>query len=265
MTGAEPRACIDTHVHLDDASFDLDREAVIAASREAGVTHLINIGYKPESWNASARLREQHPHIAIAIGLHPGHADLWSDQLALDLETAVTQLNPLAIGETGLDFAHPTPEPSQQVQAFRAQLELAEKVELPVVVHQRLAAERLTSELDMWPGVREVVLHSFDGDARFLDWAKERGCYFGIGGLAAKKNAVALRDALTRAPLERILLETDSPYLTPPGAQARRNMPANLPRIAEILAPIWGLPASDLIERARVNTHKLFGAWGKTE
>jgi TatD DNase family protein len=119
--------------------------------------------------------------------------------------------------------------------------------------------------LDKWPGVREVVLHSFDGDARLIDWANERGCHFGIGGLAAKKNSDALRNVLARAPMDRLLLETDSPYLAPPGAASRRNTPANLPRIAELLAPIWGLAASDLINRARMNTLALFGAWGEAE
>ncbi len=262
MAPADQETCIDTHVHLDDHAFDQDREAVIAASRSAGVTHFINIGYVPASWKASARLREVHPDIEIAIGLHPGHADLWSESLAAELEASVQRLQPLAIGETGLDFALPTPDPSLQAAAFRAQLALAERADLPVVIHQRLAGEALMSELDECPGVRSVVLHSFDGDARFVDWARERGCYFGIGGLAAKKSSDALRSALSRAPFDRLLLETDSPYLSPPGATSRRNTPANLPLIAAILAPIWRVSAPELMRQARLNTTDLFGAWG---
>lgn len=262
MNPDEHPTCIDTHVHLDDPAFDQDREAVLAASRAAGVTHFINIGYVPASWEASARLRERHPEIALVIGLHPGHADMWSDALAAELELAVEQLRPLAIGETGLDFVRPTPDPAQQVRAFRAQLELAERADAPVVIHQRQSAELLMSELDRFPEIRNVVLHSFDGDDRFIDWAKERGCYFGVGGLAAKKSSEALRNALVRAPLNRLLLETDSPYLAPPGAGSRRNTPANLPRIAEILAPIWRLSTGELMRRSRLNTASIFGEWG---
>jgi TatD DNase family protein len=261
----EPRPCIDTHVHLDDAAFDQDREAVLAASRDAGVTHFINIGFMPSSWESSAQLRARHPQIEIVLGLHPGHADMWSDALATDLEEAVLHLRPLAIGETGFDFARPQPEFEQQTQAFRGQLALAVETKLPVVIHQRMASGQIASELERWPGVRALVLHSFDGDDRYIDWAIDRGCFIGVGGLAARKSSDGLRKVLKRAPLERILLETDSPYLTPPGSASRRNSPANLPRIAEILAPIWNLAARELVDCTRMNTLSLFGDWGVVE
>jgi TatD DNase family protein len=260
---ADVSTCIDTHVHLDDAAFEQDREEVLAASRAAGVRQFINFGYVPASWAASAELRERHPEVAIVIGLHPGHADLWNDALAADLEQSVQRLKPLAIGETGLDFVRPAPDPAQQVHAFRAQLALAEQTGLPVVIHQRQAAEPLMTELEQAHGVPDVVLHSFDGDARFVDWARDRDCYIGIGGLAAKKSSESLRSVLRGVPHERLLLETDSPYLAPPGAKSRRNTPANLPLIAELLAPIWGLSAHDLMRLTQANTLSLFGTWGE--
>jgi TatD DNase family protein len=249
---------VDSHVHLDDAAFDADRDEVLRAARAAGVQRFVNIGYHPESWHRSRSLQERAPDIDFALGHHPQLADQFDPALAKSLRRAVRELRPVAIGETGLDFARGEPARTQQELAFRAQLEIAAEESLPTIIHQRDASDALIAMLDEWPGLAPIVLHSFDGTRRLADWAIERGCYIGIGGLATKRAAAPLRELLERMPLERLVLETDAPYLAPPGAP-RRNTPANLPAIAGILAPLWRLTPEELCRLTSSNAVKLFG------
>lgn len=255
--GAAP--IVDTHTHLDDPSFDLDRDGVLDASRAAGVQRFVNIGYKPERWESSRLLRESQPDVEIVLGLHPRDAGEYGPVLARDLLDRIDELRPIAIGEIGFDFVRSAPTPREQERAFRGQLELAASLGLPVVIHQRAAAEALISELDRWPALASIVLHSFDGTRRLADWALDRGCYIGIGGLATKPRSLDLRALLKDMSVDRLLLETDSPYLAPPGAASRRNTPANLPVIAAILAPLWNLTGEDLCWKTTVNASALFG------
>lgn len=257
---AEP--IIDTHAHLDDAAFAADVDAVLADSRAAGVVRFVNIGYAPEYWHSSSLLRNRHADVEIVLGLHPQMADVFDRTLEDALLNAVEEMRPVGIGETGLDYARPGPTRARQVAAFRAQLAIADASGLPVVIHQRDASADLLAELDRWQSSGPIVLHSFDGDDRLLDWARERGCYFGVGGLATKRSSLPLRDRLRRAPIARLLLETDSPYLAPPGASNRRNTPANLPRIAEILAPLWSLTGDQLCATTTQNACGLFSFSG---
>ena len=250
---------VDTHTHLDDPAFDTDRDAVIEESRAAGVRHFVNIGYAPDRWESSRALRERHPDIDVALGLHPQLADQYDAALHRDLERAIEFLTPVALGETGFDFSRLAPGVEAQERAFRGQLEVAASVRLPTIIHQRDASDALISELDRWTDLAPIVLHSFDGTQRLADWAKERGCFVGIGGLATKRSSVALRDVLTRIPVDRLLLETDSPYLAPPGSMSRRNLPVNLPGIAAVLAPLWNVSGEELCWLTAMNAVDLFG------
>jgi TatD DNase family protein len=249
---------IDTHAHLDDPVFDSDRDQVLASSRAVGVGHLINIGFSPERWTSSCRLRNSFAGVEIAIGLHPQLAADFNEELRKQLEFAVEDLRPIAIGETGFDYSRRGPAPEAQERAFLAQLELAASAKLPVIIHQRDAADALMTTLDRWHASSPIVLHSFDGDERLVAWAIERGCYVGIGGLATKPSSAPLRQFLSAVPRDRLLLETDAPYLPPPGAE-RRNSPANLPAIAEILAPLWELFGPELGRITADNASRLFG------
>jgi TatD DNase family protein len=250
---------VDTHVHLDDPAFDADRESVIEASRAAGVRHFVNIGYSPDRWESSRALRERHPDVDFALGLHPQLASQYETSLVRDLKRSIEVLHPIAIGETGFDFSRAGPGFSEQERAFRGQLEMAAAFGLPTIVHQRDASDALMTELDRWLSLAPIVLHSFDGTQRLADWARERGCFVGIGGLATRRSSGPLRETLTRISTDRLLLETDSPYLTPPGSTSRRNDPTNLPRIAAVLAPIWSLSGEELCCLTSVNAAGLFG------
>jgi TatD DNase family protein len=254
-----PPPIIDTHTHLDDPTFNLDRDAVIEASRAAGVRHFVNVGYAPDRWESSRALRERHPDVDLALGLHPQLAEQYETSLERDLKQAVEVLHPIAIGETGFDFSRAAPGFEAQERAFRGQLEMAASAGLPTIIHQRDASDALMTELDSWPSLAPIVLHSFDGTQLLADWARERGCFVGIGGLATKQSSGALREALMRIPVDRLLLETDSPYLAPPGSVSRRNLPSNLPRIAAMLAPLWNLSGEELCWQTSGSAVALFG------
>jgi TatD DNase family protein len=250
---------VDTHTHLDDSAFDADRESVIEASRAAGVWHFINIGYAPDRWESSRRLRDQHPDIDLAIGLHPQLAARFDSALVRELKRTIADLAPVAVGEIGFDFSRTAPSADEQHRAFRGQLEIAATAGLPTIIHQREASDALIAEFDNWPNLAPVVLHSFDGTQRLADWARERGCFVGIGGLATRRSSQPLRELLVRIPVDRLLLETDSPYLAPPDAATRRNTPASLPRIAAALGPLWNLSGEDLCRLTSRNASLLFG------
>jgi TatD DNase family protein len=250
---------VDTHTHLDDPAFDPDRDTVIEKARAAGVRHFVNIGYAPDRWESSRALRERHADIDFALGLHPQLAEQFDAALHRELERAIELLAPVALGETGFDFSRSAPSAEAQERAFRGQLEIAANNRLPTIVHQRDASDALISELDRWPGLAPIVLHSFDGTQRLADWARDRGCFVGIGGLATRRSSAALREVLVRIPVDRLLLETDSPYLAPPGSASRRNLPANLPGIATVLAPLWNVSGEELCRLTAMNAVDLFG------
>jgi TatD DNase family protein len=253
-----PPPIIDTHAHLDDVAFDADRPEVLERGRAAGVHGFLNIAYRPDIWEASVVLRNANPDVELAAGIHPQDAASFNAVQSDALSERLLALSPLAIGESGFDFSRPGPSFKQQEAAFRWQIELALTAKLPLIIHQRDASEQITTELDRWPQLTTVVLHSFDGDEHLATWALERGCLVGIGGLACRKSSRVLRQALPIIPVEKLLLETDSPYLAPPGAGSRRNEPANLQLIAETLAPLWNLTRDQLCQRTTVNANRVF-------
>lgn len=250
---------IDSHAHLDEPVFDRDRAAVVAAAAAAGVVAVVNIGYRPARWETTRRLCDDQPLVAAALGLHPAHADEWSPTVERHLRMALAATPAVAIGEIGLDFFRPGPTPAQQERALAAQLDLAIELDLPVVVHQRAAEAELVAALGDRPLPSRLVFHSFEGTARLAAFAVERGIALGLGGLALKPSAAELRRVLASIPTEQILLETDSPYLPPPGVKDRRNQPANLPAIARHAAGIWSTAPRDLVARTTANARAFFG------
>lgn len=250
---------VDTHAHLDDAAFDPDRDEMLDQVAAAGVRHVINVGYRPERWQTTIALTKRFPLIKHMLGLHPHYAGEWSPEMKRLLMELVRSTSPLAVGEIGLDYLRDGPRPEVQLAAFRAQLAMAHGLSLPAVIHQRAAEEDLITVLSTLPAASQVLLHSFEGTNRLACLANDRGFYVGIGGLATRAGAAALRQTLTSIPLERIVLETDSPYLTPAGSKGRRNTPVNLPFIAERLAPIWNVDQATLAATTTQNAARLFG------
>ena len=250
---------VDTHVHLDEPAFDPDRDQVITRAHEAGVARIVNIGYRPARWLSGAALAARHPDVLLVLGLLPHHADEYTDETLPRLAAEIGRSGALAVGEIGLDYFREGPHPELQRDVFAAQLELAAQLDLPVVIHQRSAEEDLMAVLERSFSPSRVVLHSFDGTERLAAFASERGYFFGLGGLFTRAAAVALRSIVAGLPLDRVLLETDSPYLVPAGVKDRRNEPSNVPWIASRVADLFGCSVEEIARHTTANAETAFG------
>jgi TatD DNase family protein len=249
---------VDTHSHLDDDAFAADLPAVLENARAAGVHHYVNIGYEPESWARSIELAQRFPDVSYALGVHPNSADLWSIETAEALTKLLEHTRPVAIGETGLDNYWDRVDRSSQQLALRDQLALAQRFQLPVVIHMRGDVEdEIISALSRFQDV-QIVFHSFDGSPRLRDFALSRGDILGVGGLMTRAGSSELRNTLRDVPLDSIVLETDSPYLTPKGVKDRRNTPASIPQIAAALAELLEIPVEEIAERTTSNALRVF-------
>ena len=253
---------VDSHAHLDDPQFDDDRDAVIDGALAAGVTTIVNIGYRPSVWTTTLALAERRQEIRYALGLHPSHTDEGSEAVMDELERLVVNRRPVAIGEIGIDLYWREDNLSVQVEWFERQIELAIRHDLPVVIHQRQASEAVAGVLAVAPSGLRVVLHSFDGSAELGRLAEERGWSIGVGGMMTRRLSDDLRKYLARIDLARVLLETDSPYLVPSGVKSRRNVPSAIPAIAERLAAITGRDRHEIASITTANARAFFNLDG---
>ncbi|CAN5482797.1 TatD family hydrolase [soil metagenome] len=248
---------IDTHAHLDDPQFP-DLAEVLAQTAAAGIERVINIGYGPDRWQTTLDLAESNPMVAPVLGIHPLDADQY-DQANFDrLRALVLEREPVAIGEAGIDLFRNAPDLPIQQEAFAAQIDLALETGLPLVIHQRAAEDEVFEQLTAADQSLRVVLHSFDGTRKMIDLALERDWFIGIGGLMTKQASQALRDLLKTVPVERMVLETDSPYLVPAGVKNRRNTPANIPAIATHLASLTGRSITEIADVTTANAFVAF-------
>jgi TatD DNase family protein len=259
---------VDSHCHLDLPAFAADREAVLARAAAAGVGRLLNPGFDLESSARAAALAAGDPRIVAAVGVHPHDASLLADpegRLTRDGEAALARLEEMArrprvvaIGEIGLDFYRDlSPRPAQRT-AFRAQLALAKRLDLPVVLHIRDAyAEALALVDAEGPPPRRGVLHAFAGDAAAAAWARARGFRLGIGGPVTYKNS-RLPAALAGCAPGDLLLETDAPYLPPDPHRGRRNEPAYLTLTAAAVAAQRGWEPVELAAATTMAFGELF-------
>lgn len=248
---------IDSHAHLDDAAFDDDREAVFARAREAGVAALINVGFNPARWATTLALCEQFPDTYAVLGLHPHDAAEWTAATAARLRERLRHPQVVGLGEIGLDFYRDYAPHEHQRAAFRAQLTLARETGLPVVIHSR-AAEEETVALIAESGVTRGVLHSFSGPLAVAERALALGLHISLTGPVSYPKAEHQRDLARRIPRDRLLLETDCPYLAPQARRGRRNEPAFLPFTAMAIAEARGEPVAAIIGAAGRNTVRLF-------
>lgn len=251
----------DTHAHLDQAEFDSDREQVIGRAQAAGVTNIVAIGITAASSAACIELASKHPGIHAAVGIQPNHCTEaesgdWDRIVELSSSPGV-----VAIGETGLDrYWDYTPFPVQQ-DYFARHLELARRRGLPFVVHTR------ESDADVLAMLREAaqesplrgVMHSFTGTLDTALECVELGLYISFAGMVTFKKSDALREVARQVPLERLLIETDSPYLAPHPLRGKRNEPANVIHTAVCLAAGRGMTVEALARATTVNARRLFG------
>ncbi len=254
---------IDTHVHLEDEAFDPDRVAVIEQAGAVGVKTMINAGSTPTANCAAQLLTKEFPGLFAAAGVHPHEfPDLGVEKLA-DLPGQLCQEKVVALGEIGLDYHvfpdYPPPHPEAQQAAYRSQLRLARIFELPLIIHVREAqADALRLLREQGPFPNAGVFHCYAGGTEFLAECLELGFYIGVGGPVTYPKADALRAALRQAPADRLLLETDAPYLPPQTRRGKRNEPAAIREVAEAVAALRGMSPDTLAAQTSENARRLF-------
>jgi TatD DNase family protein len=251
---------IDTHCHLNHADFDADRRAAIARARAASVGAMVVIGYDLPSSERAVALASEEPALFATIGIHPHDARALDDTALARLATLAEHPKVVAVGEIGLDFyRNLAPRPDQE-RAFRRQIQLARRLRQPIILHTRQSEEEVLTILedegtDGLPG----ILHCFSAGPEVAERCFRLGFHVGLGGVLTFKNARALQETAKELPLDRIVLETDAPYLAPHPHRGRRNEPAYVALVAERLAELHGRAPVEIAEITTANARALFG------
>ena len=246
---------IDSHAHLDDRAFSKDRAAVIARCFEASIG-VVTIGADLRSSREAVRLAGRHRGIWAAVGVHPHDAKTVGPDVLGELEQLASHA--VAIGEIGLDYYRDLSPRDVQRRAFAEQLDLARRLDLPVVIHNRESTDDLLAILREHAGTHRGVIHSFLGDRALAEVFLDLGFHLGIGGPVTFPKNGTLREAVRAMPLERILIETDCPYLTPVPHRGRRNEPVYVRYVAEAVAEARGLPVEEVAHQTTESGTRLF-------
>lgn len=258
----------DTHCHLDLEHFDPDRAAVMARAWETGVERILLPALDVDSCRRVLALADTDPRLFAAIGIHPNSAKTWDDQTLDSLRALAAHPKVVAIGEIGLDYYWDFAPKEVQHPVLHAQLALAAELNLPVIIHNRDSTEDVLAILLAWQAglsasrhplaERPGVLHSYSGDAEAAQKALAANFLLGVTGPVTFKNAPALQALVTDLPLERLLIETDAPYLTPHPHRGKRNEPGYVKRVAEKIADLRGITDADVIRQTGENAARLF-------
>lgn len=249
---------IDTHAHLDHEWFDQDRADVVRRAQEEGVGVIITIGADLPSSEAAVRLAETYPGVYAAVGIHPHDAKTANEAAYARLKELAAHPKVVAIGEIGLDYYYDYSPRDVQRDVFIRQLALARETGLPFVVHNRDASDDVMAVLREYGQGMPGLLHSFAGSPAMAEECVAMGYYISVGGMMTFKNADAVREAVAVVPLERILLETDAPYLAPVPLRGRRNEPAYVRHVAEFLAKERGLTPQEVARVTTANARRFF-------
>jgi TatD DNase family protein len=251
---------IDSHVNLHHEAFADDLEAVLSRAREAGVDGMLTISDKISNVPAIAAIADPRPRMWRSVGAHPHYA---SEHLSLTAEHLVELAKPekvIGIGETGLDFHYTFSPLEDQVQVFKAHIEAARITGLPLIVHTREADQLMGDilEEEMEKGTFSILLHCYTSGMELLHRGLALGAYVAFSGIATFKNASAVRNAAWAVPRDRVLIETDCPYLAPIPMRGRRNEPAFVPYVGAFLAELYGMDAPVFAKQADANFFALF-------
>ncbi len=248
---------IDTHCHLADPAYDADREGVLARAAAAGVERVVVIGETPETAERALALCAAHPGLAATAGLHPHEASRWDAATAAWLRQALGSPQVVAAGETGLDYHYDHSPRDVQRGAFDAQLAIAGEAGKPVVVHAREADDDVAETLRAHPRVT-AILHSFSSGPGLLRAGVDLGHYVSFSGMVTFRSW-RLDAAIRATPLDRLLIESDGPYLAPVPHRGKRNEPGYVRLVAERLAHVLGLDVAEVIARTGENARRVFG------
>ncbi|MCM1386651.1 MAG: TatD family hydrolase [Bacillus sp. (in: Bacteria)] len=250
----------ESHAHYDDEAFDNDRDTLLSSLPENGIDMVINVGASLDSCKTTLALMEKYDFVYGAMGVHPSETGELNEKNFQWLKEQCMRDKIVAVGEIGLDYHWKEPEEAVQKKWFERQLALAEEVKLPVIIHSREAAK---DTLDIMKGMQAEniggVIHCFSYTKEIAAEYLRMGYYFGIGGVVTFENAKKLKEAVSYIPLEKILLETDSPYLAPAPNRGKRNSSLNIPYIAKEIATIKGVSYEKVLAMTHENASSLFG------
>ncbi|MEO0543838.1 MAG: TatD family hydrolase [Pseudomonadota bacterium] len=252
---------VDSHCHLDFPDFEPERDAIIARATEAGIVRMITISTKVHQFDRIRTIAEIYPQVFCSIGTHPHHADKEPDVTTQDLVAIAAHPKVVAIGEAGLDYFYDNAPRQAQEQGLRRHIDAARQTGLPLVIHSREADEdmaEILSEETSGKGAFPFVLHCFTGGQTLANRAIELGGYVSFSGIAAFKRSTALRDIAANLPRERILVETDAPYLAPPPYRGKRNEPSYVQHTASIIADHLGQSLDEFAHKTTENFYRLF-------
>ncbi len=248
----------DSHLHLDDAAFAADRDAVIARARAADVAGMVTIGTSVASSRAAIRLAEAYPEIYASVAIHPQDSAAATDDAMDELRTLAAHRKVVAIGETGLDYAHPDPPRNAQRNAFDRHIRLSRELRLPLIIHCRDAYDDVLAILQE-AKVPTVVMHAFSGSRALADACVARGYTISLAGPVTFRNAGASAEVGRAVPLEFLLVETDAPGLAPVPHRGRRNEPAYLIHTVTRIAALRGVPPEDVAQATTKSARRVFG------
>lgn len=251
---------IDTHAHYDDKAFDEDREVLLESLAGHGIEAVVNIGASIQTTKNTLQLMEQYPFVYGAIGVHPSESAELDENLMTWLKEVSGTPKVVAIGEIGLDYYWDEPEREIQKHWFIRQLSLAREVKLPVVIHSRDAAKDTLDLLnEQKAGEIGGVIHCFSYGVEMAREYLNMGFYLGIGGVLTFNNAKKLNEVVEYMPMDRLVLETDCPYLAPAPNRGKRNSSLNLPYVVKTISGLKGISEEEVIAVTNANAKRMYG------
>ncbi len=274
---ATPPFLVDSHCHLDLAHFDEDRAAVLDRAKSAGVGLIVIPGIDVEQCRGALELASATPEVYVAVGVHPNSSGDFTPVVVDELRRLAAHPKVVAIGEIGLDYYWDKVTPEQQDVAFRAQLALAAELGLPVIIHNRDASDDVAAVLEEWVQGESFrssqlagrpfagVLHAFGGDLALAKRAYAWGFLLGIAGPVTFKNARQMHDLVPGLRSDRLLIETDAPYLTPHPFRGKRNEPGYVGLVAKKLAELTGVSVAEICENSSQLALTFFGLQGRVQ
>ena len=251
---------VDSHCHLDFPGLAEDEAGVIGRARAAGVGHMVHIAARRAGWPVGVALADRHPEVFCAVGIHPHEAGKEGLDEPAPLLDLAAHPRVVAIGESGLDYFYDLSPRDRQAASFRTHVAAARATGLPLIVHTRDADDDTMDllETEMGQGAFTGVIHCYSSSRRLAERAVAIGLYLGIGGILTFKKSEELRATVRDLPLDRLLLETDAPFLAPVPVRGRTNEPAYTAHVAKALAELRGVPLAEIEAETTANFHRLF-------
>lgn len=249
----------ESHAHYDDEAFDTDREEILDQCQRDGIEYIVNVSASLKTVKSTLALAEKYPFLYAAVGVHPDEVGELNEENFVWLTEQCRNPKTVAVGEIGLDYYWDKENHELQKKWFRAQMELAKKLDLPMIVHSREAAADTLEEIKKAQDERlRGVIHCFSYAPEMAEEYLKLGYYIGIGGVVTFKNAKKLKEVVKLLPLERILLETDCPYLAPEPNRGKRNSSLNLPYVAAAIGELKGVDPDEVIRITGQNAKNMY-------